>query len=103
MPAVAGTVGADTLASAISQVAIAAGRDDTLPALTGIRIEISGDTLTLVATDRYRLAVRELRWNPAAAGPDHGRARPGPGARRHRARAHLRRRGGDLARGGEQP
>ncbi len=41
------------------------GRDDTLPALTGIRIEIQGDTLTLVATDRYRLAVRELRWNPA--------------------------------------
>jgi DNA polymerase III subunit beta len=54
----------DALASAISQVAIAAGRDDTLPALTGIRIEIAGDTLTLVATDRYRLAVRELRWNP---------------------------------------
>jgi DNA polymerase-3 subunit beta len=45
-------------------VATAAGRDDTLPALTGIRIEIAGDTLTLVATDRYRLAVRELRWNP---------------------------------------
>jgi DNA polymerase III subunit beta len=45
-------------------VAIAAGRDDTLPALTGIRVEIVGDTITLVATDRYRLAVRELRWNP---------------------------------------
>ena len=57
-------MGSDALASAISQVAIAAGRDDTLPALTGIRIEIAGDTLTLVATDRYRLAVRELRWNP---------------------------------------
>jgi DNA polymerase-3 subunit beta len=54
------------MASAIAQVAIAAGRDDTLPALTGIRIEIVGDRLTLVATDRYRLAVRELRWNPAA-------------------------------------
>ena len=65
MPPLAGTVGSDALATAISQVAIAAGRDDTLPALTGIRIEISGDALTLVATDRYRLAVRELRWNPA--------------------------------------
>ena len=65
MPPLAGSVGSDALASAIGQVAIAAGRDDTLPALTGIRIEISGDTLTLVATDRYRLAVRELRWNPA--------------------------------------
>ena len=65
MPPLAGSVGSDAMASAISQVAIAAGRDDTLPALTGIRIEIAGDTLTLVATDRYRLAVRELRWNPA--------------------------------------
>jgi DNA polymerase sliding clamp subunit (PCNA homolog) len=66
MPPLTGSVGSDALASAIAQVAIAAGRDDTLPALTGIRIEIVGDTLTLVATDRYRLAVRELRWNPAA-------------------------------------
>jgi DNA polymerase-3 subunit beta len=64
LPPLAGTVGSDALASAISQVGIAAGRDDTLPALTGIRVEIAGDTLTLVATDRYRLAVRELRWSP---------------------------------------
>ena len=65
MPPLAGSVGSDALASAISQVAIAAGRDDTLTALTGVRIEIAGDRLTLVATDRYRLAVRELGWNPA--------------------------------------
>jgi DNA polymerase-3 subunit beta len=68
MPDVTGTVGADTFASAIGQVAIAAGRDDTLPALTAIRIEIAGDTLTMVATDRYRLAVRELRWTPVVPG-----------------------------------
>ena len=68
MPETTGTVGADAFASAISQVAIAAGRDDTLPALTGIRMEINDDTLTLVATDRYRLAVRELRWTPVAPG-----------------------------------
>jgi DNA polymerase-3 subunit beta len=65
LPPLAGSVGSDALASAIGQVAIAAGRDDTLPALTGIRIEISGEMLTLVATDRYRLAVRELRWTPS--------------------------------------
>jgi DNA polymerase-3 subunit beta len=70
MPPLTGSVGSDALASAISQVAIAAGRDDTLPALTGIRIEISGDSLTLVATDRYRLAVRKLRWNPTQADLD---------------------------------
>jgi DNA polymerase III subunit beta len=68
MPPAAGTVGSDAFASAVSQSATAAGRDDTLPALTGIRIEIDGDTLTLISTDRYRLAVRELRWSPARPG-----------------------------------
>ncbi|HET9898708.1 MAG TPA: DNA polymerase III subunit beta [Streptosporangiaceae bacterium] len=65
MPPAAGTVGSDAFATAVSQTAVAAGRDDTLPSLTGVRIEIDGDTLTLVSTDRYRLAVRELRWTPA--------------------------------------
>ena len=65
MPPAAGTVGSDAFASAVSQSATQAGRDDTLPALTGVRIEIEGDTLTLISTDRYRLAVRELRWTPA--------------------------------------
>jgi DNA polymerase-3 subunit beta len=68
MPEAAGSVGSDAFASAVSQSAAAAGRDDTLPSLTGIRIEIEGDTLTLISTDRYRLAVRELRWTPARPG-----------------------------------
>lgn len=41
---------------------MAAGKDDTLPMLTGIRVEINGDTVVLAATDRFRLAVRELNW-----------------------------------------
>src|ERR671936_525792 len=57
------TLPADLFAEAIGQVAIAAGRDDTLPMLTGIRVEISGDTVVLAATDRFRLAVRELTWS----------------------------------------
>ncbi len=65
MPPPAGSIGSDAFASAVGQSATAAGRDDTLPALTGVRIEIEGETLTLVSTDRYRLAVRELRWTPA--------------------------------------
>ena len=65
MPPAAGTIGSDAFATAVSQSATAAGRDDTLPALTGVRIEIEGETLTLVSTDRYRLAIRELRWQPA--------------------------------------
>jgi DNA polymerase-3 subunit beta len=68
MPPAAGSIGSDAFASAVNQSATAAARDDTLPGLTGVRIEIDGDTLTLVSTDRYRLAVRELRWNPARPG-----------------------------------
>jgi DNA polymerase-3 subunit beta len=64
MPPAAGRVGSDTFASAVGQVAVAAGRDDTLPMLTGVRMEIEGDLVTLAATDRYRLAVRELKWQP---------------------------------------
>lgn len=64
MPATAGTVDASTFAAAVAQVAIAAGRDDTLPILTGVRVEMEGSTLALLATDRYRLAVRELEWRP---------------------------------------
>ncbi|MFO7252606.1 MAG: DNA polymerase III subunit beta [Actinomycetes bacterium] len=64
MPPAAGRVGSDVFASAVAQVAVAVGKDDTLPMLTGVRMEIEGDTITLAATDRYRLAVRELKWQP---------------------------------------
>jgi DNA polymerase-3 subunit beta len=64
MPQPAGVVPGDLLAQAVQQVAVAAGRDDTLPMLTGIRLEIDGSRLTFAATDRFRLAVRELEWSP---------------------------------------
>lgn len=64
MPPAAGSVGSDELAVAVGQVAVAAGRDDTIPMLTGVRVEIEGETVTLASTDRYRLAVRELHWKP---------------------------------------
>lgn len=63
LPDETGVIPADLFAEAIGQVAVAAGRDDTLPMLTGIRIEMSGERLVLAATDRFRLAVRELTWN----------------------------------------
>lgn len=64
MPSATGTASAQRFAAAVAQVAIAAGRDDTLPVLTGVRVEIDADTITLAATDRYRLAVREFLWSP---------------------------------------
>lgn len=64
MPSATGTVPADAFAHAVAQAVTAAGRDDMLPVLTGVRIEIDGDTIALLATDRFRLAHRELSWTP---------------------------------------
>ncbi len=64
MPTASGEVSGPAFAAAVAQVAIAAGRDDTLPTLTGIRMEIEGAGIVLAATDRYRLAVREFAWSP---------------------------------------
>ena len=64
MPPAAGKVAGDVFTLAVSQVTTAAGRDDTLPILTGVRVEIQGSTITLLATDRYRLAMRTLAWTP---------------------------------------
>src|SRR3712207_4321305 len=68
MPSSAGVVDSDVFAEAVGQVAVAAGRDDTLPMLTGVRLEIDDDLVTLAATDRYRLAVREFAWRPDTPG-----------------------------------
>ncbi|GGM26830.1 DNA polymerase III subunit beta [Micromonospora sonchi] len=65
MPEGVGTIDAAVFAQAVAQTAIAASRDDTLPLMTGVRIEIDGTKLSMLATDRYRLAVREIEWQPA--------------------------------------
>ena len=61
---VSGVLPGDELATAISQVAFAASRDDVTPVLTGVQLEVEGDRLSLVATDRYRVAMREIPWDP---------------------------------------
>ncbi len=73
LPQLAGTADGGVLATAIGQVTPAASRDDTLPMLTAVNVELDGKTMTLAATDRYRLAVRELDWNPAPGPGDLGR------------------------------
>jgi DNA polymerase III subunit beta len=62
LPETAGLIASDIFTTAVNQVAIAAGKDDSLPTLTGVHIEINKNNITLAATDRYRLAVRELTW-----------------------------------------
>ncbi|MGV8970064.1 MAG: DNA polymerase III subunit beta [Microbacteriaceae bacterium] len=57
-----GVLAADVFAAAVSQVAVAASRDDVTPVITGVQLEISRSSLSLVATDRYRVAVRDIEW-----------------------------------------
>lgn len=66
LPDVAGSVDAAEFAAAVAQVAVAsATSDDRNPTFSGIRMEIDPDgRVTLAATDRFRLAVRELQWTP---------------------------------------
>lgn len=70
LPEETGVISADLFAEAIGQVAVAAGKDDTLPMLTGIRVELSGETVVLAATDRFRLAVRQLTWSTTGIGTE---------------------------------
>ena len=67
LPKTSGNLNSDLFATAVNQVAIAAGKDDSLPTLTGVFVEINKNQITLAATDRYRLAVRELTWSAADA------------------------------------
>jgi len=65
-----GIVRADEFSAAVSQVTVAASRDDVTPVITGVELEISGTQLGLVATDRYRVAVRNIDWDPGTAVSD---------------------------------
>jgi DNA polymerase-3 subunit beta len=64
MPEGSGVISGEVFSQAVGQVTIAASKDETLPLLTGVRMQIDGDQLTLLATDRYRLAMRTLPWRP---------------------------------------
>ncbi|MBO0802753.1 MAG: DNA polymerase III subunit beta [Nocardiopsaceae bacterium] len=68
VPRLAGAADGGALAAAIGQVTPAASRDDTLPMLTAVSLELADGRMTLAATDRYRLAVRDLEWRPAPGG-----------------------------------
>jgi DNA polymerase III subunit beta len=65
-----GLVRADDFGTSISQVAFAASRDDVTPVLTGVQLEVSGTHLSLVATDRYRVALRQIPWDGGSAASD---------------------------------
>jgi DNA polymerase-3 subunit beta len=54
------TFAPEALCSAISQVAFAAGSDDTRPVLTGMRIKLAGMVASFAAADGFRMAFRTI-------------------------------------------
>jgi DNA polymerase-3 subunit beta len=65
-----GVVPSTDFAEAVAQVSVAASRDDVTPVITGVQLEIADNRLSLVATDRYRVAVREIDWDGSDGGTD---------------------------------
>lgn len=65
MPEASGQIAADAFSQAVTQASAAAGRDEMLPLLTGVRLELEGSTISLMATDRFRASLRDVTWHPA--------------------------------------
>ena len=63
-----GLLPAEQFSAAVSQVAVAASRDDVTPVITGVQLEVTENTISLVATDRYRVAVRNIDWDSNDSG-----------------------------------
>ena len=70
IPAISGTITGEAFSNAVHQVAVAASKDDVTPVLTGVQLEAGEKSISFVATDRYRVALREAAWtsNPAGIG-----------------------------------
>lgn len=66
MPTQTGVIEASSFEKAVAQVFVAAGRDELLNVFTGVRVEFDGEQMSLLATDRYRMALKELTWKPTS-------------------------------------
>jgi DNA polymerase-3 subunit beta len=65
-----GVIPGDAFSEAVAQVAVAASRDDVTPVITGVQLEVGDNDLSLVATDRYRVAVRTIAWDSGRVGSE---------------------------------
>ena len=62
------TVPAGAFIETVDRVARSASRDETRPHLTGVLVTASGNTLRMVATDSYRLSVKETSLDQLLGG-----------------------------------
>ena len=69
-PAATGKVSASEFTSSVAKVASAASREEVTPVLTAVMIQADAKNLTMVATDRFRVAVKSLPWTGKAIDRD---------------------------------
>ncbi len=62
------SVPAQAFTDTVNRVGRAASRDEARPHLTGVLVSAAGDELRMVATDSYRLAVKETKLDAAIEG-----------------------------------
>jgi DNA polymerase-3 subunit beta len=70
IPETTGTISGEDFAAAISQIAVAASKEDVTPVLTTVLLETTKDNISLVATDRYRVAIQDIAWKTSAQDQD---------------------------------
>ncbi|MEY2915772.1 MAG: hypothetical protein RL530_106 [Actinomycetota bacterium] len=68
LPAVNGTISGDTFGDAVAQVAMAASKEEIPAWMTGVLIETSPSQIAFTATDRYRVALKEIDWTSNTTG-----------------------------------
>ncbi len=68
LPPVNGTISGDTFGDAVAQVAMAASKEEIPAWMTGVLIETSPTQIAFTATDRYRVALKEIDWVSNTAG-----------------------------------
>jgi len=69
-PAATGKVSASEFTNSVAKVASAASREEVTPVLTAVMIQADATKLTMVATDRFRVAVKSLPWTGKAIDRD---------------------------------
>ncbi|MEK9578438.1 MAG: DNA polymerase III subunit beta [Aquiluna sp.] len=66
-PKGSGKISAEEFSESVSQVSVAASREEVTPVLTAVMITVSSKEMSLVATDRFRVAVKTVPWQGAAS------------------------------------
>ena len=66
IPAVSGTIAGDAFASAITKVATASAKEDNTQVYSTIELEATENDISFLATDRFRIALSEVKWKGSA-------------------------------------